>query len=229
MQQEQSFAIKGTRDGLLVALSAAEEWNTVLTELAAHIDQRLSFFAGARIIIDVGERPVPKHELSSLKALLERRELHLWAVLSSSQTTNDASAALDLRTSVGSLAAGRGEAEVTAFNNPEETGTGGVLIRRTLRSGRTVHSAGHVVVFGDVNPGAEIVAQGDVIVWGRLRGNVHAGADGDESAVVCALDMTPTQLRIASYVVISPPDKRRKPRPEVASVRNDQIIVEAWA
>lgn len=228
MQQEQNFAIKGTRDGLLIALSATEEWNAVLTELAAHIDQRLSFFAGARIIVDVGERPVPRHELGSLKALLERRDLHLWAVLSGSQTTNDASMALDLRTSVGGLVPGRGEAEQPAFSNPEEVGTGGVLIRRTLRSGRTVHSTGHVVVIGDVNPGAEIVAVGDIIVWGRLRGNVHAGADGDESAMVCALDMTPTQLRIAGYIVTSPADKRRKPRPEVAAVRNNQIIVEAW-
>jgi septum site-determining protein MinC len=229
MQQEQSFAIKGTKDGLLIALSATEEWNGVLSDLAAHIDQRLGFFAGARIIIDVSERPVPKHELGSLKALLERRDLHLWAVLSASETTNDASLALDLRTSVGGMVtAGRGDTESAGYNNPEEAGIEGVLIRRTLRSGRTVHSTGHVVVIGDVNPGAEIVALGDVIVWGRLRGNVHAGADGDENAVVCALDMMPTQLRIASYIVTSPADKRRKPRPEVACVRNDQIIVEAW-
>jgi septum site-determining protein MinC len=85
-----------------------------------------------------------------------------------------------------------------------------------------------VVVYGDVNPGAEIIAAGDIIVWGKLRGNVHAGADGDESAVVCALDMTPTQMRIAGYLTTSPADKRRKPRPEVASIRGDQIIVEAW-
>jgi septum site-determining protein MinC len=85
-----------------------------------------------------------------------------------------------------------------------------------------------VVVFGDVNPGAEIVAAGDVIIWGRLRGTVHAGANGDENAIVCALDMMPTQLRIAGYIVISPPDKRRKPKPEVALVRDNQIVVEAW-
>lgn len=228
MQQEQSFAIKGTRDGLLIALNANEEWNAVLTSLAEHIDQRLNFYAGARIIVDLGARPVPRHDLSSLKALLERRDLYLWAVLSESQTTNEASNALDLRTSVGTLIPGRGESDQSASSTAEETGTSGVLIRRTLRSGRTVHSLGHVVVIGDVNPGAEIVAAGDVIVWGRLRGNVHAGADGDESAVVCALDMTPTQLRIAGYIVTSPADKRRKPRPEVAAVRNNQIIVEAW-
>jgi septum site-determining protein MinC len=83
-------------------------------------------------------------------------------------------------------------------------------------------------VYGDVNPGAEIIAAGDIIIWGKLRGNVHAGAEGDENAVVCALDMTPNQLRIAGYITTSPPDKRRKPRPEVASIRNNQIIVEGW-
>jgi hypothetical protein len=40
--------------------------------------------------------------------------------------------------------------------------------------------------------------------------------------------MTPNQLRIAGYITTSPPDKRRKPRAEVASIRNNQMIVEAW-
>jgi septum site-determining protein MinC len=103
------------------------------------------------------------------------------------------------------------------------------MIKRTLRSGRTVNSAGHVVVLGDVNPGAKIIAAGDIIIWGRLRGIVHAGADGDEDAVVCALDMNPMQLRIAGYITTSPQDKRRQPKPEIASVRKEQIIVEPWA
>jgi septum site-determining protein MinC len=226
--QEQALAIKGVRDGLLVSLDPAAEWSTVTGELAARIDEQSQFFAGARLIVDVGERPVPKYDLSSLKALLERRGLVLWAVLSTSETTAAAADALDLRTSVGGVAPGHTPHEGEDGINPEEAGTPGVLIRRTLRSGRTVHSAGHVVVYGDVNPGAEIIAAGDVIVWGRLRGNVHAGAEGDEEAVVCALDMTPTQLRIAGYIVTSPAEKKRKSQPEVALVRDGQIIVEAW-
>jgi septum site-determining protein MinC len=227
--QEQAFAIKGVRDGLLISLDPAAEWGQVTSDLAARIDAQSNFFAGARIIVDVGNRPVPKYELTSLKALLERRGLTLWAVLSESATTVDSADALDLRTSVGGVApGGHVERQDEAGIDPEEIGTEGVLIRRTLRSGRTVHSTGHVVVYGDVNPGAEIIAVGDVLVWGRLRGNVHAGAEGDESAVVCALDMTPTQLRIAGYIVTSPPEKRHKPRPEVALVRDGQIVVEAW-
>jgi septum site-determining protein MinC len=225
--QEQTVAIKGMKDGLLIALSTSEEWQLITSELAARIDGQSSFFAGARITVDVGSRPVPKHELGSLKALLERRGLMLWAVLSDSDTTIDAAQALDLKTSTANTVPGRESSDGSEFSS-EEDGTVGLMIRRTLRSGRIVHSTGHVVVYGDVNPGAEIIAAGDVIVWGKLRGNVHAGAEGNENAVVCALDMTPTQMRIASYITTSPPDKRRKPKPEVASIRNRQIVVEAW-
>lgn len=226
--QEQTVAIKGIKDGLLVSLSPTEEWLAITADLAARIDQQSSFFAGARITVDLGERPVPKHELGTLKALLERRGLTLWAVLSDSTTTIDAAQALDLKTSTANPIPGRENSEGTDVQSHEEGGVG-ILIKRTLRSGRIVQSAGHVVIFGDVNPGAEIVAAGDIIVWGRLRGIVHAGADGDETAVVCALDMNPTQLRIASYITTSPPEKRRKPSPETASVRKGQIVVETWS
>jgi septum site-determining protein MinC len=221
--REQTVAIKGVKDGLLISLSPTEEWLVITSELASKIDEQSAFFSGAHITIDVGERPVPKHELTSLKALLERRGLTLAVVLSDSQTTIDAAQALDLRTNPGRITA-----HEAAPISSEEEGSTGVLIRRTLRSGRTVHSNGHVVVYGDVNPGAEIIANGDIIVWGRLRGNVHAGANGDENAIVCALDMVPNQLRIAGFIVTSPDDKRHKPKPEVALIRNQQIIVEAW-
>ena len=112
--------------------------------------------------------------------------------------------------------------------DPEEHGTHGVLIDHTLRNGRTIHSQGHVVVLGDVNAGAVVVAGGDVIVWGRLRGVVHAGANGDENAKVCALHLAPTQLRIAGHITISPDDRRRRPRPEMAMVRNGRIEAVSW-
>lgn len=226
--REQTVAIKGVKEGLLVSVSEVEEWQIIMNDLAARIDQQSAFFSGARITLDVGSRPVRKDELSSLKAMLERRSINLWSIMSDSATSIDAASALDLRASlITNNASADHNPDAVAFN-PEEDGTIGVMIRRTLRSGRTVHSHGHVVVYGDVNPGAEIIAAGDVIVWGRLRGNVHAGADGDESAVICALDMTPTQIRIAGYISIPPKDKRHKVKPEVASIRERQIVVVAW-
>ena len=74
----------------------------------------------------------------------------------------------------------------------------------------------------------EIIAGGDIVVWGKLRGTVHAGALGNQDAIVCALDLAPTQLRIGSHITRSPDDRRRKPRPETARVRDGQIIAEPW-
>lgn len=230
--QEELIAIKGVNDGLLIALSTTEKWQSVTDQLAARIDEQSDFYSGANITIELGTRPVPKYELSSLKALLERRGLRLSLVLSESNTTRDSATALKVPTrkngGSGSTAAEKpAEVQETAPVNPEETGTYGTMFRRTLRSGRTIHSDGHVVIYGDVNPGAKVIAVGDIVVWGKLRGFVHAGAMGDESAIVCALDMSPSQLRIAGQVVTSPPGKRKKVVPEVAKIRDNQIIVEA--
>jgi septum site-determining protein MinC len=113
------------------------------------------------------------------------------------------------------------------LNTSVQSGEKAVLVRRTLRSGYSLQFAGHVVVIGDVNPGAEVIASGDVLVWGRLRGMVHAGAEGNEDAIVCALDLIPTQLRIAGQIAITP-QRRGKPQPEMARLKDGQVVAEAW-
>ncbi|MBU4224603.1 MAG: septum site-determining protein MinC, partial [Chloroflexi bacterium] len=80
---------------------------------------------------------------------------------------------------------------------------------------------------GDVNPGAEIVASGSILVWGRLRGVVHAGAQGDVNAVVCALELTPTQLRIAGEIAVSP-KRKGKVQPEIARLKDGILVAEPW-
>jgi septum site-determining protein MinC len=107
------------------------------------------------------------------------------------------------------------------------TGEEAVLVRRTLRSGFSLQYFGHVVVIGDANPGSEIVAGGDVVVWGRLRGMVHAGAEGNMDAVVCAMDLAPTQLRIADRIATTP-KRKGKPQPEVARIVDGQVVAVPW-
>jgi septum site-determining protein MinC len=108
-----------------------------------------------------------------------------------------------------------------------ESSSEAVIINRTLRSGQRVKHQANIVIVGDVNPGAEIIAGGDIIVFGRLRGVVHAGAGGSKDAQVAALKLDPTQLRIASLIARSPDDiDSSKLQAERAFIDNDQIIVE---
>ncbi len=105
-----------------------------------------------------------------------------------------------------------------------------LLVQRSLRSGQNVNFDGNVVVLGDVNPGAEIIASGHVLVMGALRGMVHAGATGEDTATVTALTLSPTQLRIASHIT-RPPDgsgnEGHKP-PETARIRENAVIIEPY-
>lgn len=223
---DSTVTIKGVKEGLLIALDEAAEWQVITQSLATRLDEQPAFFSGARVVLDVGSRPVRKDEMSSIKALFDRRGMQLVSVTSGSDTTLGSAGALDIR-AVPVNGLPQPGLDTVPFN-PEEEGTPGVMIRRTLRSGRMVYSAGHALIVGDVNPGAEVVAVGDIIIWGRLRGNVHAGAEGDLSATVCALDMTPNQLRIADLIAVSPADKRHKPKPEIALIRDGRIMVEEW-
>src|SRR5579859_978822 len=223
---DEPITIKGIREGLLLTIKPdAGDWPELASRVAQRIDEQRAFFKGARLALDVGSRPVRHHELDSFRAVLTNRDITLWAVVSKSETTLSAARNLGLETT---LITNNEEQLETRPVNPEEAGTPGVVIMRTLRNGRTVRNNGHVIVYGDVNPGAEIIAGGSVFVWGHLRGTVHAGANGDDEAVVCALDLSPMQLRIATFISISPDDKRRKPRPEIASVRQGRIVAEVW-
>jgi septum site-determining protein MinC len=96
----------------------------------------------------------------------------------------------------------------------------------TLRGGQTLHHTGNIVVVGDVNPGAELVATGDILVFGRLAGIAHAGAQGNAEARIYAIDLAATQLRIATFIAADESVKRRSgPRPEAALVRNGEIAI----
>ena len=98
----------------------------------------------------------------------------------------------------------------------------------TLRSGQRLETPFSLIVVGDVNPGADLVAGGDIIVFGGLRGTAHASAYDDDAfdRVIIALQMQPMQLRIGS--VISRGSDERVRGAEIARIENRRIIVEAF-
>jgi septum site-determining protein MinC len=107
------------------------------------------------------------------------------------------------------------------------TAPGGVMYHRgTLRGGQSLQFVGDLVIVGDVNPGAEVTASGDIVVFGALRGVAHAGAQGLTTARVVALELEPTQLRIATSIAADPGTRRGPARgPEHASIIGGRIIV----
>ncbi|TAM89407.1 septum site-determining protein MinC [bacterium] len=119
---------------------------------------------------------------------------------------------------------------VPAARSSDEAAAETVLHRGTLRGGQAIRQRGSIVVLGDVNPGAELIATGDIVVVGALRGIAHAGAQGDVGACVFALDLAPTQLRIGPHIAVAPEGERRHiPAPELARVEDGRIVIVPYA
>ena len=72
--------------------------------------------------------------------------------------------------------------------------------RGSLRSGQKLEEEGSVVILGDVNSGAEVIASENIVVLGTLRGLAHAGAKGNKEAIIAAGRLDTVQMRIANIV-----------------------------
>lgn len=98
----------------------------------------------------------------------------------------------------------------------------------TLRSGQRMETPFSLIIVGDVNPGADLIAGGDIVVLGSLRGTAHASAYDDDAPdrVIIALNMQPIQLRIGS--VISRGSDEAGKGAEIARIEDRRIVVEVF-
>ncbi len=220
--EESPIMLKGTADGILLRPKSFD-WATVLVALEQALQEAEAFFRGGRLILELGTRELTQPQLISMRTLLTQYDIELWAVLSENEKT------VHLARSNGVLT------RLPKDNEPRKptveipAGQQALFVHQTLRSGQSIHHPGHVTLLGDVNSGAEIVAGGNIIVWGAIRGVAHAGAFGDDTSVICALDLQPAQIRIAGYIGRPPEQQRQAPEPEIACVEGGHIIAEAWS
>jgi septum site-determining protein MinC len=217
-----SVQIKGIREGLLVTLGEGE-WDDITDDLYRELDEQAEFLSGAKIILDVENHSLSAATMGKLRDNISEKGLSLWAILSHSPTTEKNAQVLGLATRIHESHPD----DEKRGQGIDPTGDEGILVRKTLRSGHSIQHPGHITVIGDVNPGAEIIAGGDIVIWGRLGGMAHAGAEGDANAVVCALNLSPTQLRIAELIAVAPQDSDER-RPEIALVRDNKVVAEPW-
>lgn len=102
-----------------------------------------------------------------------------------------------------------------------------LMLAGRVRSGQKVSTKKHLIIMGDVNPGAEIIAGGDILVMGCLRGTAFAGQPDKEDAIVLALDFRPSLIQIGGFVGTGAEPSKLKIA-EFAHVENDMIVVEDY-
>ena len=241
--------IKGTKSGLLLHMHERP-----LTPVVSKLRERLAalpnFYRGGRAVLMLGAEPLEAADLAGITATLEEFGIIAEGAVCDADDVAAAARAAGLRIVAASVAAAprvrddrtdpadvrkarheSGDAAAREVARERRNGShtaGGAencFYKGTLRSGQSLSAFGSIVVMGDVNAGAELIATKDIVVWGTLRGVAHAGAEGDEKASVSALRLEPTQLRIARFIASSPSTGPHAGIPEVAHIVDGKIAI----
>ncbi|NJL59972.1 MAG: septum site-determining protein MinC, partial [Desulfobacteraceae bacterium] len=107
-------------------------------------------------------------------------------------------------------------------------GSEALMLSGRVRSGQKINAKHHLILLGDVNPGAELIAGGDILIMGSFRGIASAGQPDNEDAIVLALDFRPTQIQIAKLMAAGLPSSPHRKHPEFAYIDNGVIVVEEY-
>lgn len=197
-----------SKEGVFIEVKHYQNFMELQTAITAQLINFDECLLGTPVYLDIGSNYITNKQRRQIEDLLLEHGLHLKEIISQIMISENL----------------QGEKPLIE-DMPRYESTS--LICRNLRSGQKVFGHGNIVVLGDVNPGAEIIAVGNILIMGSLRGMAHAGARGDDKALVAAYRLNPTQIRIAGHIT-RPPDGEQGVgvNPEVARIRAGKVIIE---
>ena len=202
---EEGILIKGNKEGLnvIINLNSFKDFSDMLEVLIEKLSGGKKFYKGSTVKIT-----------TQLKLLNEKDSRKLKDVLFDEFLIKDC------------IFEDKIEKSTTVFQGIYEGKT--KFIKSTIRGGQKVDYPGNVVILGDVNPGAEVVAAGNIIVLGCLKGFAYAGFNGNEEAFIAAYSLLPEILKIGEVVTRAPEDSAKPQYPEIARIKEGTIIVEPY-
>lgn len=219
----QAVVIKRNQYGITVVLDKNTAYEEIKKEVAEKFKQSANFFKDAEIALSfqgIELDQIQENELAQIIA--DNSQLKIMCIVDEDKAR-----------------------EVLFQKAIEERDTvdnvqGGQFYKGTLRSGQLLESDTSIIILGDVNQGAQVVAAGNVIVLGMLKGTVYAGANGNANAFVVALEMDPMQIRIAEIIARKADAETKKSskwfnirknvevlvEPQIAYIQDDNIYIE---
>ena len=167
------------KDVVLIKIDDDAPQRKILSELNKKLKELKKMYQEEKTPIRVTGKVLTNKELEEVKKLI-KKEIDV-------EISFDTPTTLGLHSITRSYKRDVGKSETTFH-------------RGSLRSGQRIEVEGSIVVIGDVNAGAEVIAADNIAVIGNLRGLAHAGAKGNKDAVIAAGSLDVVQLRISNIV-----------------------------
>ena len=200
--------IKGLKSGLQLSFAKGASFDDVQANLLNKLQTGDKFFIRGTTVF------VPKDSFAEEQTEKLRRMFHRHGMLFSTELKTPNFSAIPKKT-------------IVEVKKAEEPAPKMLVINRTVRGGQEIKTESSVMIFGNVNPGAQIIAGGNIDIRGVCRGFVHAGAFGDENAFVVADRLMPMQIRIADVIARSPDNMEMTDHAERALIKDGRIVFES--
>lgn len=214
---EQPVILKSNRYGINLILNNDLPFLELTEAVLQKFHEAEKFFKNASIAISFSGRKLSiAEEIYMVEAITANTGIHIICVLDTNPEEEDLT-----------------QARIADYLRKQEESTG-QFYKGTLHAGQVLESETSIVVVGNVEPGAKIIARGNIVVLGQLAGQAYAGADGNPEAFVAALAMNPIQIKIADFIghtqEKSPLGKllgrKKTSEPQVAYVKEEAIQIQ---
>jgi len=206
-----SVIIKGNKYGIVVVLNPDLTFDELKQQIKQKFQESSKFFENAKMAISFEGRKLTTDEQREILDIIhENTDMHIICVIE-----NDPEVEKRFQKPL--------EQKLMELSNNT-----GQFYKGILRSGTSLEFETSVVIIGDVNHGARVVSKGNIIVLGSLKGTAYAGACGNTNSFAVALNMEPTQIRIADVIARSPdkPVKDEVKEAKIAFLEDGNIYIE---
>ena len=200
-----SISINLKKDEVLIKIDDNAVHRKILSELSKKLKELKKMYQEEQTPIRVTGKVLTNKELEDVRKVI-KREIDV-------EIKFDTPTTLGLHSITRSYKRDVGKSETTFH-------------RGSLRSGQKLEVEGSVVVIGDVNSGAEVIAADNIAVIGNLRGLAHAGAKGNKDAVIAASTLDVVQIRISNIVREIDRDEEGIRNHAFVYVDEDKIVIE---
>lgn len=218
MTPDNIVVFKGNKDGIIILLDEAADFEILKLALVKKVIESRKFFGETKTTVYFKGRKLSTPEEEELIKIITKN-------------TN-------LNVNIGEL-----QTKTTHKDNNNENNNNEILQNSNvsnlisskqndcifhmgnIRNGQSIKHNGSIVIIGDVNPGAEIIAHANIIILGTLKGVVHAGCSGSKDCFITALDLSPSQIRIADLITYISAEMINQVKPSMAYIEGTQIHI----
>jgi len=200
-----NISINLKKDEVLIKIDDNAIQRKIVSELSKKLKELKKMYQDEKTPIRVTGKVLTNKELEEIKKVI-KKEIDV-------EISFDTPTTLGLHSITRSYKRDVGKSETTFH-------------RGSLRSGQKIEVEGSIVVIGDVNSGAEVIAADNIAVIGNLRGLAHAGAKGNKDAVIAASSLDVVQIRISNIVKEIDREEEGVIDHAFVYVDEDQIVIE---